>query len=139
MLHPKRRRTSNSKFPEKNPEPEEQHSLSRSQQSSPSQSDHEQTPVKKNTSSSYPSSRVHPLFRQNISSPSYYQPNNVPLNQTNSKHAISRTCRDIYLSSEHPNQIKQEHRNIICNDACQAQCNVAESLSLEAGKIRNLV
>ncbi|KAI3448477.1 hypothetical protein Pfo_005142 [Paulownia fortunei] len=139
MLHPKRRRTSNnSKLPEKKPELEE-HSLSQSQQSSPSQSDHERTPAKKSISSSYPSSRVHPLFRQKNSSPNCYQLNNVRLNQGNPKHAISRTCPNIYLSSEHPNQIKQGHRNVICTDACRVQCNAAESISLEAGKLRNLI
>ncbi|KAG8363912.1 hypothetical protein BUALT_Bualt19G0071800 [Buddleja alternifolia] len=140
MLHPKRRRTSNSKVTEKKPDTDE-HSLSQSQQSSPSQSDHEQTPVKKSVGSSYPFSRVHPLFRQKISCPSrYHQLNNVLINQTNPpKHAISRTCPDIYSSSEHPNQIKQEHINVICSDGCRAHCKASESLSLEAKKFQNLI
>ncbi|KAK6143847.1 hypothetical protein DH2020_024195 [Rehmannia glutinosa] len=138
MLHPKRRRTSNSTLPERKPEPDE-HSLSPSQQSSPSQSDHEQIPAKKNINGSYPSSRVHPLFRQKLATPSCYEQNNVPMYQTHPKHAISKTCPDIYSSSEHPNQIKPQHRNVICSDACRAQCNAAESLSLEAGKCRNLI
>ncbi|KAK4424527.1 Rho GTPase-activating protein gacHH [Sesamum alatum] len=134
MLHPKRRRTSNSNAPEQKFEPEE-HSRSQSQQSSPSQSEHEPTHVKKSISCSYPSSRVHPLFRQKIFSPSCYRLNNLPVNLTNKKHAITRTSPEIYLSSEHPNQIKQEHANVICADACRAQCKAAESLSMG----RNLI
>ncbi|KAL0375836.1 UNVERIFIED_CONTAM: Rho GTPase-activating protein gacHH [Sesamum calycinum] len=134
MLHPKRRRTSNSNVPEQKSEPEE-HSRSQSQQSSPSQSEHEPTHVKKSISCSYPSSRVHPLFRQKIFSPSCYRLNTLPVNQTNTKHAISRTSPDIYLSSEHPNQIKQGHATLNCADAYRAQCNAAESLSMG----RNLI
>lgn len=127
MLHPKRRRTSNSKLLEGKLD-HEPHSLSQSQQSSPSQSDHEQTPATKGINGSYPSSRVHPLFRQRVP---------VPINP---KMAIPRTCPDIYSSSDHPNQMKQEHiRNVIYNDACRVQCNAAESLSVEAGKFKNMV
>ncbi|KAL0454637.1 UNVERIFIED_CONTAM: Rho GTPase-activating protein gacHH [Sesamum latifolium] len=134
MLHPKRRRTSNSNVPEQKSEPEE-HSRSQSQQSSPSQSEHEPTHVKKSISCSYPSSRVHPLFRQKMFSPSCYRLNTLPVNQTNTKQAISRMSPDIYLSSEHPNQMKQEHANVICADACRAQCKAAESISMG----RNLI
>ncbi|KAH6805852.1 hypothetical protein C2S51_030683 [Perilla frutescens var. frutescens] len=129
-LHPKRRRTSNSKFLEDNVEAIE-HSTSLSQHSSPSQSDHEQTPMQKNTGTSYPSSRVHMLFRQNVSSSNCYQLNNAPLNQTSSRHAISRPFPDIYPSWEHPSQLKQEHKNMICS--------AADSLSLGSGKTRNLM
>lgn len=134
MLHPKRRRTSNSNVPEQKSEPKEQ-SRSQSQQSSPSQSEHEPTHVKKSISCSYPSSRVHPLFRQKIFSPTCYRLNTLPVNQTNTKHGISRMSPDLYLSSEHPNQIQHEHANVICADACRAQCKAAESVSVG----RNLV
>ncbi|XP_020552689.1 acyl-CoA-binding domain-containing protein 4-like isoform X4 [Sesamum indicum] len=134
MLHPKRRRTSNSNVPEQKSEPKEQ-SRSQSQQSSPSQSEHEPTHVKKSISCSYPSSRVHPLFRQKIFSPTCYRLNTLPVNQTNTKHGISRMSPDLYLSSEHPNQIQHEHANVICADACRAQCKAAESVSVG----RNLI
>lgn len=119
-LHPKRRRTSNSKVVEDNPELKE-HSVTRSQQSSPSKSDHDQIPVQKNISNPYPSSRVHMLFRQNTSTPNTFQLNNVA---SNSRHSISRNFHDVYPSPEHPNQ---EHKSVVCN--------AAESL----GKTRNLV
>ncbi|KAL6514818.1 hypothetical protein OROGR_020397 [Orobanche gracilis] len=57
MLHPKRRRLSNSKLPERKPEPEE-HSRLPSHQSSPSQSDHDQVPSTKSINGIYPSSRI---------------------------------------------------------------------------------
>ncbi|KAL6513308.1 hypothetical protein OROGR_020794 [Orobanche gracilis] len=139
MLHPKRRRLSNSKLPERKPEPEE-HSRLPSHQSSPSQSDHDQVPSTKSINGIYPSSRVHPMLRQKLSTPSCYElDNNGPtINQTNSKHTISKICPDIFEPSEHPNQMKSDTRNIIRTDACR--CNAAEeSLSLEAGKVRNLI
>ncbi|KAL1545983.1 tip elongation aberrant protein 1-like isoform X1 [Salvia divinorum] len=133
-LHPKRRRTSNSKLPEDALELKE-HSISLSQQSSPSsQSDHEQAPMQKNTGNSYSSPRVHMMFRQNASTPNCFQ---LPSNQASSRHAVSRTFPKIYPSLEHPNQVKPEHKNVICSDACRVQCNAAESLSL--GKTRNLM
>ncbi|KAL3843546.1 hypothetical protein ACJIZ3_000949 [Penstemon smallii] len=132
MLHAKRRKTSI----ETKRDPEE-HSLPHSQHSSPSQSDHEQTPVKKNSNSS----RVHPLLRQRISSPSScYQTNNASLNQTKSKHAISRSCHDMYLSSEHLNQRKREHTDLVGTDSSHdVLCKPAESLPTEAGKFKNLI
>lgn len=137
-LHPKRRRTSNSKLPEDNLEAKEL-SISRSQQSSPSQSDHEQTSLQQNIGNCCPPSRVHLLFGQNASNPSSFQLKNVPSNQTNSRHTMPRTFLDIYPSSEHPIQTKPEQKNMICSDACRAQCNAAEPLCLGSGKTRNLV
>ncbi|XP_057778814.1 tip elongation aberrant protein 1-like isoform X2 [Salvia miltiorrhiza] len=137
-LHPKRRRTSNSKLPEDSLELKE-HSVSRSQQSSPSsQSDHEQTHMQKNAGTSYSSSpRVHMMFRQNTPNPNSFQLNNVPSNQASSRHAASTTFPEMYPSSEHPKQAKHDHKNAICSDACRVQCNAAETLSL--GKTRNLM
>ncbi|KAL7082153.1 hypothetical protein ACP275_14G081900 [Erythranthe tilingii] len=122
MLHPKRRRTSNNNSALTEQKLElEKHSVSKSQQSSPSQSDHDQIPAKKSISN-YPSSRTHPLFRQKNYGPSYYPRNSIP-----------GTCPDIYFKSpDHRNPINQENRNIICTDG-------AESLSLEAGKFRNMI
>lgn len=131
-MHPKRRRTSNSKVLEDSLELKE-HSVARSQQSSPTKSDHDQTPVQKNIGTSYPSSRVHHmLFRENTSTPNSFPLNKVALNQSNSRHSISRTFHDMYPTSEHPNP---EHKNVVCSDACRAQCSAAEPL----GKTRNLV
>lgn len=130
-MHPKRRRTSNSKVLEGSLELKE-HCVARSQQSSPSKSDHDQTSVQKNIGTSYPSSRAHMLFRQNTSTPNSFPLNNSASNQSNSRHSISRTFHDVYPALDHPNQ---EHKNVVCSDACRAQCSAAESL----GKTRNLV
>ncbi|KAL3638216.1 hypothetical protein CASFOL_017587 [Castilleja foliolosa] len=120
MLHPKRRRTSNSNFPARKPEPEE-HSNSPTQQSSPSQSDHDQIPTKKSINGHYSSSRVHPMFRQKV-----YEFSNAPINQMNPKHTLPSP--KIFLSSEHSNNNNQLMKLAPC------RCNAAdESLS------RNLI
>ncbi|GFP87936.1 tip elongation aberrant protein 1 [Phtheirospermum japonicum] len=134
MLHPKRRRTSNLNLLQRKPEPEE-HSNSPSQQSSPSQSDHDQVPIKKIINGPY-SSRVHPMFRQKI-----YELSNTPVNQTNPKHTLPSP--KIFLSSEHPinnKPIKLENKNVIRSDVCR--CNAAEesvSQNLIGAEVRGQV
>ncbi|XP_073132614.1 uncharacterized protein [Henckelia pumila] len=130
MLHPKRRRTSNSKILDTNPESVDQ-SFPLSQHSSPSKSGCEKMiRTKSNRSSSSP--RVHPLFRQKISTPS-----RALLNLSSD---TARTCGDIRLSSDHSNQRKQELANVVCNDhACEVQCKAVESSSHETPKTRNMI
>ncbi|XP_075511082.1 uncharacterized protein LOC142546959 isoform X1 [Primulina tabacum] len=130
MLHPKRRRTNNSKTLYAQPESMEQ-SFPLSQHSSPSKSDCEQI-IRSKSNHSYSSPRVHPLFRQKISTPSH-----APLNLSSN---TSRTCRDIRLSPHHSSKGKQELMNVVCNDhACEVQCKAVESSSLETPKTGNLI
>ncbi|XP_073279162.1 uncharacterized protein [Primulina huaijiensis] len=130
MLHPKRRRTSNSKTVDTHPESVDQ-SFPLPQHSSPSKSDCEKMiRTKIHRSSSSP--RVHPLFRQKISSR-----NHALLNLSSN---TFRTCGDIRLSPGHSNQRKPELANVVCNDhACEVQCKAVESSSSETSKTRNMI
>ncbi|XP_022895904.1 acyl-CoA-binding domain-containing protein 6-like isoform X3 [Olea europaea var. sylvestris] len=132
MLHPKRRRMSNSVAHDMKSEPDE-HCLSFSRNLSPSQSDQELTLVKKiNISSS--SSQVHPIYMHRISNVGNSQPNYVPINRMDPQSVISRpsTLQDVNLSSEHC-------RNGVRSGACEVQCSGTESTSSEARKFQNLI
>ncbi|XP_075473632.1 uncharacterized protein LOC142504736 isoform X1 [Primulina tabacum] len=130
MLHPKRRRTSNSKTLDTHPESVDQ-SFPLPQHSSPSKSDCEKMiRTKSHRSSSSPI--AHPLFRQKISSH-----NHALLNLSSN---TSRTCGDIRLSPDDSSQRKQELVTVVCNDhACEVQCKAVESSSSETPKTRNLI
>ncbi|KAL2490161.1 Uncharacterized protein Adt_25789 [Abeliophyllum distichum] len=130
MLHPKRRRTSNAMVHGMKAEPDE-HCLSFSRNSSPSRSDQEPTLVKR-ISSSFTSSQVHPILMQRISNASNSQPNHVTVTRIDPPSVISRTSRDVNLSSEHG-------RNGVHTGACEVQCSGTESTSSEARKFQNLI
>ncbi|KZV47414.1 tip elongation aberrant protein 1-like [Dorcoceras hygrometricum] len=126
MLHPKRRRTSNSKTLDTHPDSME-HPFPLSQHSSPSKSDCEQI-IRTTSNRSYSSPRVHPLFRQKTS---------TPLNPISS---TSRTCQDINLSVDHSNKRKQELVSDVCDDhACEVKCKTVDSSYLKAPTTRNMM
>ncbi|KAG4397422.1 hypothetical protein GLYMA_10G146700v4 [Glycine max] len=81
---------------------QEEHSLSLSQHSSPSQSDQEQTPGQKSNVSVMDAQSYH-WFKQINKSPSYCQLDNIPSNNTALKNI---TQRSVHLIE---NQPKQEH------------------------------
>ncbi|KAK9291763.1 hypothetical protein L1049_019713 [Liquidambar formosana] len=139
-LHPKRRRTSNSKAWEIELEQEE-HSLSlSSQHSSPSQSDQEQTPARKGSDSVNAASQGFPLFKQQNQMPSNGQLKNVASNQMNPGNIIRRTPQDIQFLGEHQNQPKPEQfTSAVHNGRQEVHYLVAEQKSLEAGTIQNLI
>ncbi|CAL5330085.1 RING finger protein B-like isoform X1 [Camellia sinensis] len=137
-LHPKRKRTSNSKIWEIESEPEE-HSLSLSQHSSPSQSDQEQTPVKK-AAHSVIASQVFPLFKQQNQTPSNGHSNNAPSNQVNPKNFVQRSPQDFHFLKEHPNQPNSEqYLRVVHMGRHEAQYLATEQKPLEAGPFQNLV
>ncbi|KAA8545259.1 hypothetical protein F0562_020043 [Nyssa sinensis] len=137
-LHPKRRRTNNSKMWEIESEPEE-HSLSLSQHSSPSQSDQEQTPVKK-TASFVTASQVFPLFKQKNQIPSNCHSNKVQNDQVEPKSIVRRTSQDLHFLGEHPKQPKAEQcLHVVHTGRHEAQYPATAKKPLEAGQFQNLI
>ncbi|CAK9150910.1 unnamed protein product [Ilex paraguariensis] len=137
-LHPKRRRMANLKACEIESEPEE-HSLSLSQHSSPSQSDQEQTPVKKTTNSA-PASQIFPLFKQHNLNPSSFPSKNLPSNHTSPRIIIRRTPQDLHFLGEPFNQPKPEqYIHVNSTGGQEMQCPAAEQNPLEAGSVRSLI
>ncbi|KAF9593491.1 hypothetical protein IFM89_023603 [Coptis chinensis] len=108
-LHPKKKRNCNLKGWENESEQEE-HSLSLSQHSSPSQSDQEQTPNKKVcTSVTKPIAAPHPfhMLRQADQMLSNQHPNNIAVNQLEHNRSIRRSPRASNLiGGEHRRHIK---------------------------------
>ncbi|KAG9144860.1 hypothetical protein Leryth_018988 [Lithospermum erythrorhizon] len=94
-LHPKRQRTSNAKINEDLALDVEEHSLSLSQHSSPSQSDHEQTPFNK-AKDSVILSPVPPIFKQQIQSQRKFQPKDFLKEHHNIKHVPLGTQQEQY-------------------------------------------
>ncbi|XP_059648416.1 uncharacterized protein LOC132294538 [Cornus florida] len=136
-LYPKRRRTSNSKPWEIESEPEE-HSLSLSQHSSPTQSDQEQTPVKKATSAK--ASLGFPLFKQQNHIPSNCVSNNVLSNQEKPKYIAERTSVALHCLGEPIKQPKAEqYRRVVHTDRHEAQYPAAEQRHLEGPPFQNLI
>lgn len=135
-LHPKRRRTASSKAWEVESEQEE-HSLSLSQHSSPSQSDQEQTPLKKSADSISGSQGFH-LFKK---IPSNCQSNNsLASKQKELRNIAQRSPLDIQFLREHQNQPKSEQFLHVVHTGRQgAQYSAVEQKSLEGGPIQNLI
>ena len=135
-LHPKRRRTASSKAWEVESEQEE-HSFSLSQHSSPSQSDQEQTPLKKSADSISGSQGFH-LFKK---IPSNCQSNkSLASKQKELRNIAQRSPLDIQFLREHQNQPKSEQFLHVVHTGRQgAQYSAVEQKSLEGGPIQNLV
>ncbi|KAL6974810.1 hypothetical protein U1Q18_048407 [Sarracenia purpurea var. burkii] len=107
-------------------EPEE-HSLSLSQHSSPSQSDQEQTPAKK-VVHSVAATQVFPLFKQQ--------------NQVNRKEFVQRNTQDFHFLREqsNPPNSKQHHLHFVHMDSRhEAQHPATEQKPCEAFPFQNLV
>ncbi|KAF8401314.1 hypothetical protein HHK36_012247 [Tetracentron sinense] len=141
-VHPKKRRTSDSKVWEIESEQEE-HSLSLSQHSSPSQSDQEQTPVQK-LSSSATDSRMPPhalaLFKQRNQTPSNCQSNNVASHQPDHRRIIGRTPQDLHFIGEYQRQPKSEQfLHVVHAGRQEVQYPAAEHKSSEAGPAHTLI
>ncbi|XP_022744143.1 rab9 effector protein with kelch motifs-like [Durio zibethinus] len=96
--NPKRRRSSNSRAWVVESEQEE-HSLSLSQHSSPSQSDQEQAPAQKPADST--GSQGLNLFKQFNHVPSNYQPTNVPNNHQETRYMVHKTQQDLQFIRQH--------------------------------------
>lgn len=135
-LHPKRRRTASSKAWEVELEQEE-HSLSLSQHSSPSQSDQEQTPLMKPTDSISVSQGFH-LFKR---IPSNCQSNNsLASKQKELRNMAQGTRQDVQFLGEHQNQPKLEKfLHFVPSGRQAAQYTAVEQKSLEGGPVPNLV
>ncbi|KAF3454140.1 hypothetical protein FNV43_RR04587 [Rhamnella rubrinervis] len=128
-LHPKRRRTSTIKAWDVESEQEE-HSLSLSQNSSPSLSDQEQTATQKQL-----------IQLQRLKeTPSNFQSHNIPSKQKELGNAVQRTPEDLQLLGEIQTQPRQEqflHAHIGRNSV---QFPTVEKMPLlEAGPIQNLI
>lgn len=137
-MHPKRRRTANSKICERESEPEE-HSLSLSQNSSPSHSDQDQTPVNKATSSAK-AAQLFPLIKQHNQVSSNIQSDNVTGNQSNPRTIIRRAPQDLYVLGEHLNQPKPEqNHHVVHKGRNEVHYSAAEQKSLGVGHFQNLV
>ncbi|KAJ4955110.1 hypothetical protein NE237_011893 [Protea cynaroides] len=111
ILHPKRKRTVDSKTRESESEQEE-HSLSLSQHSSPSQSDQEQNPVQK-LSISAPDSILAPhsfgLFKQRSQNVSSCQHDNIENNQVDQRNCVTRSPQGLhFMRRERQRQLKPE-------------------------------
>ncbi|XAR52707.1 hypothetical protein NMG60_11020911 [Bertholletia excelsa] len=131
-VHWKRRRMSNSKTWEVESEPEE-HSLSLSQHSSPSQSDQELTPAA-NSTNPVMASHVFPLIKQQIQVPCGGHPNVFPSNQTNPRNFFRRNPRDFHFLREQPNLSNSEQNlHVVHMGRSEAQRQAADQKPLEAG------
>lgn len=130
-LHPKRRRTMNPKVWEVESEQEE-HSLSLSQHSSPSQSDQEQTPVRKVSDSVTSSQGLRLLKRVNHSSIS--EPYTISRTQPEFRNVVQTTPQQDFSYFGHQNQLKTEQHQLL-----HVVRPVKEHKSLETGLIQNLV
>lgn len=130
-LHPKRRRTMNPKVWEVESEQEE-HSLSLSQHSSPSQSDQEQTPVRKVSDSVTSSQGLRLLKRVNHSSIS--EPYTISRTQPEFRNVVQTTPQQDFSYFGHQNQLKTEQHQLL-----HVVRPVKEHKSLETGLIQNLI
>ncbi|KAF5746701.1 Galactose oxidase/kelch repeat superfamily protein putative isoform 2 [Tripterygium wilfordii] len=132
--HPKRKRISNSKVWEAESEQEE-HSLSLSQHSSPSQSDQEQTTVRKTADSIRGMQGLH-LLKQFNQNPTRCQPNHAASNQKEDRNTLQITPQDLQFLREH-----QKHAlHVQCPLVGQASRQGMQFLKpLEAGPIHSLV
>lgn len=101
-LHPKKRRTSNPATVWDIESEQEEHSLSLSQHSSPSQSDQEQTPE------SITGSKGFNLFKCLNQVPNNSQLNSIPSNHHVSRNMIPRTPQDHLFPSKHQDNEKSE-------------------------------
>ncbi|XP_058077112.1 uncharacterized protein LOC131225578 isoform X2 [Magnolia sinica] len=105
-MHPKRRKTGDLKFWEVESEQEE-HSLSLSQNSSPSQSDQEQTTAQKLTSAASDSVMVSPpfgLFKRRNPINGHCQSNNAVNCQMEQRNGTARTGQDFHFVAPKPEQ-----------------------------------
>ncbi|PIA61050.1 hypothetical protein AQUCO_00300516v1 [Aquilegia coerulea] len=137
-LHLKRKRTSDQKGWEIESEQEE-HSLSLSQHSSPSQSDHEQTPVQKlptEATKSVASSQPVRMFRQTNHIPNNQHSNGIAMNQPEKSSSIRRNPRGIhFMGGEYRRHLKPRQ----CLQQ-EVQYMGAEQQPLEpAGPIHSLI
>lgn len=119
---------------------QEEHSLSLSQHSSPSQSDQEQTPVRK-AAESITGSQGFNLFKRLNQVPNNSQPNGIASNQKDSRNMIQRTPQDHQFLREHQNNQKPEqHLNLDHAGRQGTQHPKVELKQMEAGSsIHNLV
>ncbi|GAV80141.1 Kelch_3 domain-containing protein/Kelch_4 domain-containing protein [Cephalotus follicularis] len=137
-LHPKRRRATNSKAWEVESEQEE-HSLSLSQHSSPSQSDQEQGTLQK-VNDSVKGSPEFNLFKQLSKIRSNCQPNDVSSNQKESRIMVQRSPQDIQFLREQQKHPKPDEYFHFVNKGRQGtNYPPAEEKSLEGGPIQNLI
>lgn len=138
-LQSKKRRAFNSTTVWEVESEQEEHSLSLSQHSSPSQSDHEQTPVPK-VSESLAGSQGFYLFNKQVNQiPKCFQPRNVASNQREFRNLIQRTPQDHQFSREHQNHKKPEQCPHSVHTGGPATQHPADLQSMEAGPIQNLV
>ncbi|KAJ4719331.1 BTB-kelch protein [Melia azedarach] len=138
ILHPRKRRTLNLTNAWEIESEQEEHSLSLSQHSSPSQSDQEQTPVLKASDSVAGSQGLH-LFKQMNQIPKCFQLNNGATNQRESWNMIQKTTQDHQFSREHQNHKKSEHILQVVYTGRQGTQHPAEPQSMEAWPIQNLI
>lgn len=116
----------------------EEHSLSLSQHSSPSQSDQEQTPAKKATDSIQGPQLIHLLQQQKLTRNSFHT-NHLPLNQPSPKISLRASPDELRILGEH---LKQPHNMHTINDVHTQEARLMaaeEQKSLEAGPFENLV
>ncbi|XP_031266479.1 rab9 effector protein with kelch motifs-like isoform X1 [Pistacia vera] len=139
-LHSKKRRTSNPAIVCDIESEQEEHSLSLSQHSSPSQSDQEQTPVRK-APESITGSQGFSLFKRLSQVPNNSQPNSIASNQKDSRNMIQRTPQDHQFLREHQNNKKPEqHLNVVHAGRQGTQHPTVELKPLDAGSsIHNLI
>ncbi|GLT71601.1 hypothetical protein SLA2020_436070 [Shorea laevis] len=127
-LHPKRRRTTNSKAWEIESEQEE-HSLSLSQHSSPSQSDQEQAPAQKATDST--GSQGFNIFK-------FHQKSSE--SQTNNPAVIQRSQQNLHFLREFQNHRKPEqYLHPVHAGKQETQCPTVEHNPPETGRIQNMI
>ncbi|GLT38530.1 hypothetical protein SLA2020_127740 [Shorea laevis] len=128
-LHPKRRRAAVSKAWEVESEQEE-HSLSLSQHSSPSQSDQEQAPAQKATDST--GSQGFNIFKQ------FHQKSSD--SQTINAAAIQRTQQNLHFLREFQNHPKPEqHLHPVHTGKQGTYCPITEQKPPETGPIQNMI
>uniref|UniRef100_A0A9I9CIL9 Acyl-CoA-binding domain-containing protein 4 n=1 Tax=Cucumis melo TaxID=3656 RepID=A0A9I9CIL9_CUCME len=130
-LHPKRRRTMNPKVWEVESEQEE-HSLSLSQHSSPSQSDQEQTPVRKVSDSVTSSQGLRLLKHVNHSSTS--EPHSISRTQPEFRNVVQTAAQQDLSYCGHQNPLKTEQQQLL-----HVVRPVKEHKSLETGLIQNMI
>lgn len=138
ILHPKRRKTINSRICEIESEPEE-HSLSLSQHSSPSQSDQDQNHINRATSS-VKAAQFFPFIKNQSPVSSNSPSDNVPGNQQNSRPMIHKAPQDLYVLGErmnNPNPLSC-HR-VVRKGRNEAPHVAVEEKSLEAAHFQNVI
>ncbi|KAL1809487.1 hypothetical protein DCAR_0729036 [Daucus carota subsp. sativus] len=137
-LHRKRRKSINSRICEIESEPEE-HSLSLSQHSSPSQSDQDQNHVNRATSS-VKASQLFPFIKNQSPVLSNTPSDHVPGNRQKSRTMINNPPQDLYVLGErmnHPNPLSF-HRGVR-NGRHEAPYVAAEVKSSEAPHFQNVI